>query len=310
MTGRRRRAGPAPVATIGRAAVVVVIIMVGLAAVVPGCADEAANSGGERRPDESSSMSTSGRNTTVPTTAQGDEGAPPTTTTTAEPAAPPSRNEVPAGRDVVITSITDGDTFRAGDERVRLIGIDTPEVSGDVECFGREATAALDRLVPPGTDVRLVADVGLIDRYGRTLAYVYRLDDGTFINLAMARGGYAVPLTVPPDVAHSEALAEAAADARDAGRGLWSACGDGVDPGPPPPSPPPTTAAPEVTPTTEPSGADPKGEDCDPAYPDACIPPAPPDLDCGDVALRDFTVLAPDPHHFDGGGDGRGCEPP
>jgi hypothetical protein len=47
---------------------------------------------------------------------------------------------------------------------------------------------------------------------------------------------------------------------------------------------------------------------CDPAYPDVCIPPPPPDLDCADIAYRRFAVLPPDPHHFDGDGDGIGCE--
>ena len=47
---------------------------------------------------------------------------------------------------------------------------------------------------------------------------------------------------------------------------------------------------------------------CDPAYPSVCIPPPPPDLDCADVTFRRFTVLAPDPHRFDGDGDGIGCE--
>ena len=47
---------------------------------------------------------------------------------------------------------------------------------------------------------------------------------------------------------------------------------------------------------------------CDPSYPSVCIPPPPPDLDCGEVVYRRFTVLAPDPHGFDGDGDGVGCE--
>jgi hypothetical protein len=47
---------------------------------------------------------------------------------------------------------------------------------------------------------------------------------------------------------------------------------------------------------------------CDPSYPDVCIPHAPPDLDCADVAERRFTVLPPDPHNFDGDFDGVGCE--
>ncbi len=47
---------------------------------------------------------------------------------------------------------------------------------------------------------------------------------------------------------------------------------------------------------------------CDPAYPTVCIPPPPPDLDCGEIPYRNFKVLAPDPHHFDGDKDGIGCE--
>lgn len=53
---------------------------------------------------------------------------------------------------------------------------------------------------------------------------------------------------------------------------------------------------------------------CDAAYPDVCIPSPPPDLDCSDIPYRNFRVLPPDPHHFDGGpdrrADGIGCETP
>lgn len=56
------------------------------------------------------------------------------------------------------------------------------------------------------------------------------------------------------------------------------------------------------------SSPPPPPTDCDPAYPDLCIPPPPPDLDCGDIPDRNFRVLSPDPHRFDGDGDGIGCE--
>lgn len=65
-------------------------------------------------------------------------------------------------------------------------------------------------------------------------------------------------------------------------------------------APPPTTAP--APPPTKPS------RNCDPSYPDFCIPPPPPDLDCADVNGNDFTVLPPDPHGFDREGDGLGCE--
>lgn len=72
----------------------------------------------------------------------------------------------------------------------------------------------------------------------------------------------------------------------------------------PPTTPPPTTPAPTSPPATAaPTGA------CDPSYPGVCIPPAPPDLDCGDIPHKRFTVLSPDPHGFDGNDDdGIGCE--
>jgi hypothetical protein len=57
-----------------------------------------------------------------------------------------------------------------------------------------------------------------------------------------------------------------------------------------------------------PPDAEHRRDRCDPSYPDVCIPPPPPDLDCADVADRNFRVLSPDPHRFDGNHDGRGCE--
>jgi micrococcal nuclease len=68
-----------------------------------------------------------------------------------------------------------------------------------------------------------------------------------------------------------------------------------------------STSAPTVNYPTTPKPAAPTSN-CSPAYPDVCIPPAPPDLNCGDISERRFTVLAPDPHRFDGDGDGVGCE--
>jgi hypothetical protein len=55
------------------------------------------------------------------------------------------------------------------------------------------------------------------------------------------------------------------------------------------------------------TGGSPTGN-CDPAYPDFCIPPPPPDLDCPDIGRHNFTVRQPDPHHFDRDQNGIGCE--
>jgi micrococcal nuclease len=118
---------------------------------------------------------------------------------------------------------TDGDTlWLSGVGKVRLIGVDTPEVYGGVECFGREASAFVERVVPLGSRVSYRLGVEDHDRYGRTLAYVY-LGDGRLLNMLLVRRGYAQPLTVPPDVELAERFAAAARRARRAGRGLWAA---------------------------------------------------------------------------------------
>ena len=73
-----------------------------------------------------------------------------------------------------------------------------------------------------------------------------------------------------------------------------------------PPDTPTTTTPPPIQPAI-PQGPDRTG--CDPSYPTVCIPPPPPDLDCGDIPYRRFQVLPPDPHNFDGGSkNGIGCE--
>jgi micrococcal nuclease len=103
---------------------------------------------------------------------------------------------------------------------VRLIGVDTPEVYGGVECYGREASAFVERVAPLGSRVRYRLGVEERDRYGRALAYVW-LEDGRFLNALLAARGYAQPMTVPPNVEFEERFARAARRARAAGRGLW-----------------------------------------------------------------------------------------
>lgn len=136
------------------------------------------------------------------------------------------------GGAATVTRVIDGDTIRVRlrgvDEPVRLIGIDTPETHGRGglrECFGEEATRRLRAILPAGTAVRLVRDVEARDRYDRLLAYVYRADDGLFVNLAMAEEGYATTLTYPPNVAHADDLVAAVAEARRRDLGLWRSCG-------------------------------------------------------------------------------------
>jgi len=135
---------------------------------------------------------------------------------------------LPDGVDVAVVRVVDGDTIVVtGKRTVRLIGVDTPETvdpNRPVGCFGKEASAFLESLLPRGSPVRLVGDVEQQDRYGRTLAYVYRRADGLFVNAELVRQGFATALTITPNLAHTDELVDLARDARNAGRGLWSAC--------------------------------------------------------------------------------------
>jgi micrococcal nuclease len=124
--------------------------------------------------------------------------------------------------------VTDGDTlWLSGIGKVRLIGVDTPEVFGEVECFGRRASAFAKRVLPPGRRVSYRLGVEPRDRYGRALAYVW-LADGRLFNGLLVLRGYAQPLTIPPNDDLARSFVAAARRARRAGRGLWgrSGCAD------------------------------------------------------------------------------------
>jgi micrococcal nuclease len=129
-----------------------------------------------------------------------------------------------------VVKVVDGDTIHVqlgeAREKVRYIGIDTPETKDPrrpVQCYGQKAADFNAQLVG-GELVRLVRDVEARDRYGRLLAYVYRVRDGLFVNAELARLGYAQPLSIAPDIRHADRFAQLARQARQAGRGLWSAC--------------------------------------------------------------------------------------
>lgn len=138
----------------------------------------------------------------------------------------------PLGRSAsaVVTRVVDGDTIEVrlgrGSEKVRYIGIDTPESvkpGTPVQCFAK-AAAAENRHLVKGRRVTLRFDAERRDRYGRLLAYVNREQDGLFVNAALVRLGYARTLTIPPNVAHAGLFARLAARARERDRGLWRAC--------------------------------------------------------------------------------------
>jgi len=233
--------------------------------------------------------------------------------TVAEPVAPP------AGQAAQVTNIVDGDTIdvtiNQQTYRVRYILINTPETG---QTYFTEATEANRQLVA-GKTVYLVKDVNETDRYGRLLRYVY-LADGTFVNRELVRLGFAALATFPPDVSKETEIRAAQQEAVAAGRGLWADAADvPVVPAPtqaasqPTATPvviPPTATPQPVAPTATPlPPAAPAQPNCDPSYPDFCLEPGIPDLDCKDIPYGKFRVLPPDPHGFDGNdNDGLGCE--
>ncbi|RMH72938.1 MAG: thermonuclease, partial [Actinomyces sp.] len=131
-----------------------------------------------------------------------------------------------------VERVVDGDTIIVDiggqRERVRLIGIDTPESVDEnrpVQCYGHEASAFVTDLLPPGTPVTLILDAETRDQYGRLLAYVVRSSDQLFVNLTLLELGYADTLTIEPNDHYARRFESAAAEARAEGRGLWGVCG-------------------------------------------------------------------------------------
>jgi micrococcal nuclease len=205
---------------------------------------------------------------------------------------------MPAGLDgpMTVTRVVDGDTIKVSNGKtLRLIGVDTPETVDPrkpVQCFGREASAHAHALLD-GVTVWLEYDPtqGRLDRYGRTLAYVW-MSDGRLYNETIIGDGYAHQYTYDLPYRYRNAFLAAERSARDAGRGLWS----------------PTTCAGATNTPTGSTKPPPATSGCDPSYPDVCIPPPPPDLSCTQIAFRHFRVVGADSQGFDRDHDGIGCE--
>lgn len=126
-------------------------------------------------------------------------------------------------KSVLVTKVVDGDTLKLSDgHTVRLIGVDTPETvhpTKPVQYFGKEASAFTKRMAQDQT-VTLEYDQQRIDKYGRTLAYVY-LDDGRMLNAEIIKQGYGFAYTRFP-FKYMEEFREYERQARETGVGLWA----------------------------------------------------------------------------------------
>jgi micrococcal nuclease len=149
---------------------------------------------------------------------------------------PESAAAAPRVTQAVVTRHTDGDTawFRlegGAEEKVRFIGVDTPEVYGQVEAYGKEASAYTARAIPLGAAVWLETDAELRDRYGRLLAYIWLERPGSaadaevrakMLNARIVLDGYGQIATYPPNVRYVDYFTRYQTEARDGGRGLWA----------------------------------------------------------------------------------------
>lgn len=130
-----------------------------------------------------------------------------------------------------VERIIDGDTLDASIQRetvrIRLLNIDTPEIGRDgnpSECFAEEAKQRLAELVPPGTKVHLEYDQERLDKYGRTLAGVFR--DDQFVNEQLAREGLGRAMLVEPNSRFYQRIRDAESEPREAGHGIFGAAPD------------------------------------------------------------------------------------
>jgi len=184
-----------------------------------------------------------------------------------------------------VTKIIDGDTIEVDGQSIRFALVNAPELNA---YGGQDAKNFVESVCPVGSSVLVDEDDGQTrGSYGRTIAVVYCNDLYYNLNEAVIASGYAIIDT--PYCSQSEF-----------GSHYWPQI-YGCTYNEPQQSQSGSTQPPKQEST-------PSQPSCDPSYPDFCIPPPPPDLNCSDISQKRFTVIGSDPHRFDGDGDGIGCE--
>ena len=136
----------------------------------------------------------------------------------------------PQTDEIVVNRVIDGDTVELSTgERVRYIGIDTPEIdyeNGQNDCYAIKAKEVNKKLVEK-KQVILEKDVSNKDKYDRLLRYIYvenNQNNKIFVNEFLIKNGYATLATYPPDVKYVEKFKKAQSWARENNMGLWKEC--------------------------------------------------------------------------------------
>jgi micrococcal nuclease len=195
-----------------------------------------------------------------------------------------------------VTEIVDGDTIKVDGKSIRFALVNTPEYG---ETGYSEAKKFIEQVCPVGSAVLVDEDDYQTEgSYGRMLALVWcqKSQYGSAINLNEQILGTGLAEILTSFCSQSEF--EYTEWAQKYGCGAKTTTSSKYES---PKYTPPESEPPESTPKTT-------QQSCDSSYPTVCIPPPPPDLDCGEISFRNFKVLQPDPHRFDGDKDGIGCE--
>jgi len=180
----------------------------------------------------------------------------------------------------LVTQVIDGDTIKVAGQSIRFALTSTPELN---EFGGVEAKNFIEDICFVGSSALVDEDDGQTEgSYGRIVAVIYC--NGINLNEAILDEGLGY-------------LSSGFCYKSEFSNTVWAqkyGC--------------PTTTIETASPVTAQPSAQSTQSSCDSSYPDFCIPPPPPDLDCKDISSKKFTVLQPDPHRFDGDKDGIGCE--
>ncbi|MBD2452376.1 thermonuclease family protein [Nostoc sp. FACHB-152] len=198
---------------------------------------------------------------------------------------------------MTVVSVGDGDTLRVRNQKgqpvtIRLGCIDAPELKQNP--WGQQSKARLQQLLPVGQSVQ-VRQIER-DKYERLVAEIFV--NNRSVNLTMVQEGQAVVYRQYLQGCNSTKgqFLQAEADAKSKKLGFWNQSQ--------PTMPWDFRRGKKPTSTTR----SPQVQQCDLSYPDICIPPNSPDLNCSDIPYRRFKVVPPDPHGFDRDKDGVGCE--